>query len=276
MPLIILSSNSRDEEKEIANNLLQIKGYRAVGPEILPDIEAKYHIHTGKLGETLEQPPSLLKKMVSKNWQYHLACIEAEVIDRLMKDTVVCWGLAAHLYVVGVSHALKVRMIHTNQQRLDNITEQQGLSLAKAKKQLDMENIRRRKWSLAAYNLDETDPSQYDLVINLDQIDLNEAVLTINGAASYRKFQPVTYSMKCLSDLALAAKVRTTLLRSMQDINVQARDGTVLVFTRAFTPKRIEKIRVIKDLAGKIDGVRCVEVHATKNLFGNIAGHASP
>ncbi|MBU0993156.1 MAG: cytidylate kinase-like family protein [Proteobacteria bacterium] len=275
MPLIILSSNSKEEEKEIAKKLLQVKGYGGVDPGILSEVEAKYHIDTGKLAETLEQTPSFFEKMMSGKWQYRLACIEAEVIERLMKDNTVCWGLAAHLYVVGISHALKVRIIHANQTRIENIVEQQGIPVQRAQKWLDTENQRRKKWSLAAFNRDETDPSEYDLVINLDQIDLNEAVLTINGAASYRKFQPITYSMKSLSDLALSAKVRTTLLKSMQDIRVQTIDGTVLVFTKAFKQKKIEKIKEIKDLAGKIEGVRGVEVHVTNNLFGDISGNAN-
>ena len=274
MPLIILSSNSAEEEKQIADQLLNVKGYECVDTGILTEVESKYHIDKGALIETLTRTPSLFEKILSKKWRYRLACLEAEVIERLMKDNVVCYGLAAHLYVVGVSHALKVRILHSGQERIEKIANIQGVSAQRAKKLQDTENIKRKKWSASAYNMDETDPSLFDLVINLDQIDLNEAILTISGAASYRKFQPITYSKKCLSDLLLAAKVRTTLLKSISDIDVQARDGTVLVYIKAFKQKKIERIQQIKDLASKIDGVRFVEVHATKNLFGDLVGKA--
>jgi len=272
MPLIILSSNSLEEEKEIAEKLLQIEGYERLDSSILSEIETRYHIDAGSLTETLSQTPSFLEKMVSRKWHYRLACLEAEVIERLLNDNKVCWGLAAHLYVTGVSHTLKVRVIHSGEKRIEKIAQQQGISVEKARRWLDMVNAKRRKWSLDMYDIDETDPSIYDLVINLDQIDLNEATLAITGAASFRKFQPITYSIKSLSDLALSARVKTTLLQSMNDISVQAKDGTVLVYTKVFRQNKFDKIKRIKELAGKIDGVGLVEVHVIKNLFGNTSG----
>jgi cytidylate kinase len=271
MPIIIISSNSKEEEKEIAEKIIQAKEYGCVDARILSNIETKYHIEAGKLEETLQDTPSFLKKIISKQWQYRLACIEAEVLDLLIKDKTVCWGLSAHLYVVGVSHALKVRIIHDNHQHIGKIAKRQGIPIQRARKWHDMEIMRQKNWSLAAYNRDETDPSQYDLVINLDQIDRNEAVATITGAMGYRKFQPVTYSIKSLKDLALAAKVKTTLLKSMNNIRVQAKDGTILVYTNVFKQKKIETVKKIKDLAGKIDGVDFVEVHVSKNLFGSVS-----
>lgn len=266
MPIIIISSNSPEDEREIARKIIEENGYACVNNEILKEIEAKYAIHPGRLDDTLKNSPSFIKKLMSREWQYHLACIEAYVLDLLMKDKVVCWGVAAHLFVAEVSHALKIRIVHEGQKRIYKIASERDISSERARKWLDMETEKRKKWSMSAYNRDETDPSQYDLMINLDQIDLHEAVATIINAAGYRKFQPITYSIKCLSDLALAARVRTTLLKSMNDVRVQAKDGTVLVFTKAFKQKKIEKIRAIKELAGKVDGVDFVEVHVTRSL----------
>ena len=267
MPIIILSSDIMEEEKEIAEKIVRENGYRPLNRDILPEIEAKYHIDSGKLAETLDTVPSFLKQIVSNQWKYRLACIEAEVLTRLMEDNTVCWGLSAHLYVLGISHALKARVIGHEKQ--EKITDMQNMRMKKAEKILDMEQAKRKKWSLAAYNRDDSDPALYDLIINLNQIDRGEAVYSIISASGYRKFQPITYSTKCLADLALAAKVRTSLLKSAPDVDVQARDGTVLVYTKAFKQNKLEKIKQIKELAGQIEGVGCVEVHVTKNLFGD-------
>ncbi len=267
MPIILISSNSQEAEKEITEAIVGINQYNRLDDQILTDIETKHHIDAGRLRGALEKTPSLFKKVLSRRWRYYLACIEAEVLDRLQEDNTVCSGLAAHLYVQGVSHVLKVRIIDDNNRRIEKIAKQQDIPIPRAKKWLDMQARKRRKWSIAAYNRDETDSSQYDLVINLNQIDSSEAIKTITGAVGYRKFQPVTYSIKCLSDLALAAKVRIVLLKSMSDIHVQARDGIVVVFTKELKLKKQEKVMAIKNLAGKINGVGCVEVHVTKNLF---------
>ena len=173
-----------------------------------------------------------------------------------------CWRiissasrLSAHLYVIGIAHAMKVRILSDS-------------GLQKAGKDRTSEIQKRKKWSLAAYDYDETDLSKYDLVINLEQIDPVEAVKTIAGAAAYRQFQVMTYSMKCLSDLALAAKVGGILLQSMADVKVQARDGSVVVLTKARNRQKRKKIKTIKELAGTAGGVRYVEVHVVKNVSG--------
>jgi cytidylate kinase len=255
MSIIIISSDAAEVEKSVAQKVARAMDYHLLDEGILASVAAKYEIDPGKLADAMENTPSLFSGVSSGQWRYFLACIEADVLERLLADEIVCCGLAAHLYVVGVSHVLKVRVLSENRREAPKSRTPQ-----------------RKKWSLAAYNEDETDLSRYDLVINMDQIDPAEAVKTITGAARYRKFQVMTYSMKCLSDLALAAKVNEALLKTMTDIQVQARDGSVIVSTKAGNRQKRKKIETIKELAGKIEGVRYVEVHVKKNLLGVTTG----
>lgn len=81
----------------------------------------------------------------------------------------------------------------------------------------------------------------------------------------------MTYSLKCLADLALAAKVNAALLKSMSDVKAQARDGSVIVLTKALRPQKRKKIAAIKELAGNVEGVSYVEVHVKKNILGEAA-----
>ena len=270
MSIIIISSDSKKIEEDIAEKVAAVMDYNRLGPKLLTDVAANYQIDPVKLREALETTPSVFKNMPSKNWRHYLSCIEAEVFDRLLKDNIVCWGLPAHLFVTGISHVMKVRLLASGQ-RIGKIAEQKGITVDRAEKLIADELRQRKKWSLAAYNLDETDPSQYDLVINLDQIDPTEAAITITNAIEYRKFQPMTYSIKCLSNLALAARVNARLLESMVNIKVQARDNSVVVFTKASNRQKRKKIAAIKELAGNIEGVGYVEVHVKKNILEDAA-----
>lgn len=271
MPIIIISSDSREIEKEIAEKVAVAMDYNRLGTQVLSDVAANYQIDPGKLTEALETTPSVFKNMPSKHWRHYLSCIEAEVFDRLLKDNIVCWGLSAHLFVTGISHVMKVRLLSGSGRSIGKIAEQKGITVARAEKLIADELRQRKKWSLTAYNLDETDPSQYDLVINLDQIDPTEAAITITNAVEYRKFQPMTYSIKCLSNLALAARVNARLLESMVNIKVQARDSSVVVLTKASNRQKRKKIAAIKELAGDIEGVSYVEVHVKKNILEDAA-----
>ena len=271
MAIIIISSDAGEIEESIAEKVAAAMHFNRLDRRILADVAAKYGMEPGKLADAMETTPSVFNRLSSRQWRYHLACIEAEVLDRLLADNIVCSGLAAHLYVIGVSHAMKVRVLSGRSRGIMGSTEKRGGSSQETGKNRAGELQKRKKWSLAAYDYDETDLSRYDLVINLDQIDPAEAVKTISGAAEYRKFQVMTYSKKCLSDLALAAKVDEILLKSMADVKVQARDGSVVVLTKAGNRQRRKKIETIKELAGNVEGVRYVEVHVQKNILGAAA-----
>lgn len=261
MPIIIISSDVAESAGQIAKGAADAVGYKCVGPEILTDIAGKYGVAAEKLAEALGANNGKWRRMRAKRRSQLLAYIETEVLERLLADNIVCWGLGAHLYVQGVSHALKVRLLADMAQQAKRIARQQGITEQKAAKQLQREKQRLVQWSQSVYEQDESEPAMYDLMINLEQIEPDEAIGTISNAVTYRKFQPMTYSMKSLAEDALAAKVKTRLLETMSDIRVQAHDARVVVTSKALKRERQKKALAIKEIAGQVDGVEYVEVH---------------
>jgi cytidylate kinase len=261
MPIIIISSESAESARQIAPAVAESLSYQCLGPEILAAIAADCGLQEEKLAQALGNNHSKFKRMRSKRRSQLLAHVEAVVLDRLMADNIVCWGAAAHLYVQGVSHALKVRLLANRRQQAENLAASQGISIERAEKSIQDAIRKQAQWSQSAYGIDESDPSMYDLVVNLEQIDPDEAVRTIAGAAAYRKFKPMTYSTKTLAESALAAKVKTRLLETLSDVRVQARDGKVVVTSKALKRERQKKAAAIKELAGRVEGVEFVEVH---------------
>lgn len=261
MSIILISSEIMAYEKQIAQAVADALGYALLGPEILGEIAAHYDFTADGLAAALHGSPSSLRRDATRRWLRQLACIEAEVLERLKADEIVCWGLAAHLYVRGVSHALKVRLLVDEEQQAKQMAEKQRIATKKALKGLIKAKRGRAQWSEAAFGHSETDPALYDLVINLGQIDPDEAGSTIVTAVGYRKFQPMTYSMKRLAEGALAARVRAKLLATMADFRVEATDGKVKVISKAMKRERQKKAAAIKAVAGEVEGVEFVEVH---------------
>jgi cytidylate kinase len=261
MPIIIISSETEEAARQIAPATAEALGYPCLGPEILADIAAQSNVPEEKLTQALGNIQSKFKRMRSKTRSQLLAQVESAVLDRLMPGNIVCWGVAAHLYVQGVSHAVKVRLLANREQQAEQMAAAQNITVKRAEKSIQDAIRKQVQWSRSAYELDETDPSIYDLVVNLEQIDPDEAVRTITGAAAYRKFKPMTYSIKTLAENALAAKVKTKLLGTMSDVRVQARDGKVVVTSKALKRERQKKAAAIKELAGQVEGVEFVEVH---------------
>ncbi len=261
MPTIIISSDVPAMEKQIALQVAKELDYQILGPDILPDIGAKNDITADRLSTALEKAPSAIRREATKKWLRYLACIEAEVLDRMKADNLVCWGLGAQLYVLGVSHAMKVRLLSDADQQAKKIATDSNISEKKALRQIINQQRKREQWSTSAFGKNESDAGMYDLVINLGQIEPDEAVRTISGAIGYRKFQPMTYSMKSLAEGALAARVKAKLLTTMADVRVEASDGRVKVTSKALKRERTKKAATIKELAGTVEGVEFVEVH---------------
>ncbi len=273
MPIIIISSDSYRTGREIGEKTAQEIGYDYVDREILPPVCEKYGLQDEKLVKALEEIPSFLG-LSSKFWKRYLACIQEATLGQLLDDNVVCHGLAAHLYVLGVSHALKVRVLSDPQVLGRELSLEASAVPEKVKKMLKRHEEKSRKWSLDAFNLDETDPSNYDMVISLAQIDPDEAVKTIVDMAGYRKFQPMTYSIKCLKDKELAGRVRVLLMERFPDVKVTADGSTVVVETKAVKREKRKRTEAIKELAGGIEGVNYVEVHVATDIFRQAAESA--
>jgi hypothetical protein len=270
MSVIIISSDDHQTGQEIAAATARAMGYSELGRELLKEVAERHQIAEAKLVKALDDPPSFLG-MSRKLRSLCLAYIQEAVLGRLVEDNVVCQGLAAHLYVCGVSHVLRVRVLSDPEKEAQKAPNQKGKPTESGEKEILRQKKLRRRWSMAAFGLDETDPSLYDLVINLDQIDQSEAVDIIKDTVGYRRFFPMTYSVNCMQDLELAARVRASMLKRFSDVRVQARSGTLVVETAALKREKQKRAKAIREVAGEIPGVRYVEVHVINDIFRRAA-----
>jgi cytidylate kinase len=270
MPVVTLSSDSHPSGREIAVRAAAALGYDCVDREILKAVADRHDVPENDLHKALDELPSPFG-LTSRNQARYLAYIEEATLAVLLKDNVVCSGLAAHLYVRGISHALKIRILADTQKLAGEISSGRTPSPEKLSTLLKRRERLRRRWSLAAYRVDETDPSVYDMVIHLARIDPDEAVRTIVETTGYRKFQPMTYSLKCLKDKALASRVRAALMDRFPDVRVQADGSSVVVQTKALEREKHKRTEVIKKLAGEFPEVTAVEVQILPDIFRKAA-----
>jgi cytidylate kinase len=270
MPIILISSDSQSTGAEIAQVTAENLGYELLDQELIETVADKHQIPKDKLLQVLTEQPSFFG-ISSREWNRYLAYIQEATLSELIGDKIVCVGLAAHLYVLGVSHVLKIRILANPEDIKQEIATEKGVSQVKAGKLLDERRKRSRRWSMDTYGIDETDPSQYDLVISLSQIDSDEAVKIISETVTSRRFSPMTYSKKRISDIELASRVRAALIDQVPDVRVRADSGMIVVNTTALKRGKKKKSDLIKDIAGNIPGVEYVEVHVINDFFRQAA-----
>lgn len=266
MSIIILSSDSLEKGKEIAQKTCTVLNYGLVDRGLLSMIESRCEIPRDKLEWALDELPSSRGRAADLQRQA-LGYIQATTLGELLKDNLVCYGLAAHLYVLGVSHALRVRILADPKELIEEISLLEKVSMEKARDLMERRRKLRQDWSLTLYGQDETDPSQYDLVISLSQIDTEEAVKIISQTVDYRRFAPMTYSINCLKDAELSSRVHACLRDKFPSVKVRADGGTVVVETKGPRRNKLKTAATIKEVVQPMEGVDYVEVHVLNKLF---------
>lgn len=270
MPVVIISSDTPERECLTAKDVAAHLGYKLLGRELLVDVAKSQGIAEEKLVEALDQTPAFFT-MSSRRRKELLTHIQASCLDRLREDQTVCYGLSANLFITGVSHAVRVRILTDPKERVAGFVRGKGAAEEKAYSIMRKMDLARSRWSMESYGTDERSPELYDIVLNLANMEFEKAVEIICNTAGYRKFQAMTYSRRRLWDMALASRVRELLLHQFPKTRVEVSDGTVMVQVQSMGRNHHKRQQAVRDLACQVPGVRNVEVHVIKDYFGHAA-----
>lgn len=273
MYIITISTDRYTKGKEVAESVAQKMGYECVSREIILSAAQEYGVPEMKLLKAIEDTPTILD-MFSKERQRYMAYIKAVVAEYMLKHDIVYHGLVGHPIIRGVSHVLKVRIIANLEDRIRLEMQRENVTEEKARKIIAGLDDQQRKWGNAVYGIDVTSPIFYDLVINLGHIgsdDTEDAVETIIDTAKHKKFQPNTYSMNCMKNIALSCRVRAALIDKDPKVEVKSDKGNVFVYTRAVKRKKHQQGLAFKEEIKKLEGVTHVEVYGDRKAFLSFA-----
>lgn len=271
--IITISTDRYTKGKEIAQKIAQKMGYECVSREVILSAAKEFGVPEMKLLRAIKDTPTI-RDMFSRERQQYMAYIKAIVADYMLKHNIVYHGRVGHLIIQGVSHVLKVRIIANLEDRLRIEMERENVSEEKARKIISALDEQQKKWGEAVYGIDVTNPIFYDLIINVGHIDANDiedAVETIINTAGHKKFQPNTYSINCMKNIALSCRVRAALIDKDPGIEVKSHKGNVFVFTKTLKRKNQKQGLAYKEEIKKIDGVTHVEVYSERETFLNFA-----
>lgn len=260
MAIITISRGSYSKGREIAEKTAERLGYGCIGRDVIIEASKEFNIPEVKLIRAIHDAPSILEHFGYRKEKY-IAYIQSAILKHLKQDRMVYHGLAGHFFLKGVSHVLKVRIIANMEDRIKNEMEREGISEEEAFTILKKDDEQREKWSKYLYGINTQDPSLYDVVIHIDRINADDAVDIICNMVALDKFKTTPESQKNITDLALAAEVKATLIDIKPDIKVSASDGIVSVVTRAHESQEKHLIEDMRRIAKDIPGVKDLKVH---------------
>lgn len=273
MYVITISTDRYTNGKEIAEKVAQKMDYDCVSREIILSAAKAFRVPEMKLMRTIKDTPTILN-MFSRDRKRYMLYIRSVVADYMLKHDIVYHGLVGNPIIRGVSHVLKVRIIANLEDRIRFEMERENVSEEKARKIIANLDDQQKKWGKAVYGIDITDPVFYDLTINVGHIgadDTEDAVETIVNTAGHKKYQPNTYSINCMKNIALSCRGEAALIDKYPGIEVISDKGNVYVYSKTLKRKNREQALALKEEIMKIDGVEHVEVFGKKEMFNECA-----
>ncbi len=269
MRIITISNDRYTRGSEIAEKVASAIGYECVSRQIILSASKAFDVSETDLIKAIKEPPAILK-MFSRERQRYMAYIKSTVADYMLKHDMVYHGLVGHPVIRGVSHVLKVRLIANLEARIGLEMDRENISKDQARKRIADIDEEKKRWGKAVYGMDITNPMLYDLTINVGHLnsdDIDDAVGIIISMASHNKFQPNTYSINCMKNIALACRVRAVFIAKDPAVRITADKGTVYILTKTLKNKTHSLGQTLKEEALKIEGVEHVEIYNNKGEY---------
>jgi hypothetical protein len=161
-----------------------------VGPADVADAERRRSFITRALdaiaqggGETWTMSTVGLPPTESKFGRYDLLALIREAIEQAAArgDVVIVAHAASH--VVARPDALRVLVTASSDRRAKRLAELQGIDADEARRKINDADAGRRDYLKSFHGVDHEAPTHYDLVLNTDVLQLEEAARVVSRAA---------------------------------------------------------------------------------------------
>lgn len=271
MSSITISRLSCTSGRAIAHNVATALGYELVDQEVFQSASSRWGIPEAKLLRAFHEAPAFFGMSASTRKRL-IPLVSAELAARLLKDDVVYHGPFGHVLVSGVSHVLKVRIFAQLEDRVANkVKREGGLSAAEAERAILHADRQRLQLSKHVFSVEDDDAARFDLVINTSQVDVDTAVDIITGTVKLKRYQPMTYSVRCMENLELSARARAHLIDLDPDIVVEADNGNIRIRTRGGGWSARKKATEMRQRTATLEGVKSIDVEVVEDTLGRMA-----
>ena len=257
MAVISISRGTFSGGKTLAERVAGRLGYPCLGrEEVLLEAGKEYGISERELTEAINQPPPFWQQVPGRRVAY-LMCLTAALLHRAQAGNLVYHGHAGHFLLSGISHVLRVRVIADMEYRINAAMERMNLKRDEAIVYIDRVDKERIKWTRFLYGIEWGDPSQYDVVLNLERMTIEGASQAIVSMAQLDDFRVTPQSQKAFEDLKVTSGVWAALVRDERtkaaSVRVIANSGVVTITGKASASKVVDAIPMV---AGQVPGVK--------------------
>jgi cytidylate kinase len=264
MSVLTISRGSFSGGKILAECLAAKLGYRCVGRETIVERAAASGVSQEELLAALLDPPGFLDRFRHKRYQY-LTLFQAALAEEVKNGNVVYHGNAGHLMLKDAAAVLRIRIIAPLEMRLVMVQERLKLSGNEALDYIHKMDEGRKKWTQYLYGVNWEDPALYDLVVNLEHMDIAEACEVINALTRARKCFDLSPECRAeLDDMAVAGRVRASLAMNPStahlEVEASARGGEVSIRGKVTEIGEMDEVRRVAMAVPGVTGLSLDEL----------------
>jgi cytidylate kinase len=268
MQIICVSRGSQSRGKEFAQLLAQKLDYALLSREDLTEAAIKEGIQVGKL-ETSMMKPRQFTERLARERDHYLAFSTVYLCDKAIAGPLVYHGRTGHLLLRGVGNLLRIRVLADEEYRIQAAMRSLGVERDKARRYLTEVEEDRRNWVRFMYGVSWEDALQYDVTVNVEQMNVANAASALVGMAQLPDFQMTPASRRALDELQLCARARLLLARDEQtyraSFSVKVHQGSLTV---TYLPKDMEVADQVARVLAPLEGVRDIRcTMATTNIL---------
>jgi cytidylate kinase len=263
MPIITISRKPHCGGAALAKQLGTRLGYKVISREVIVEAAKKYGVSEEDLMKGMKSPPRLLGRLGKQQEQFILA-VRATLAEMIVDDNIVYHGYAGNLLLKGLPKVVKLRLVAPLEHRLREVIRERKLTREQARKYIETVDSERDEWVRQLYKVDWTEPSIYDLVLNLDQMGLDTVTELVVDLVNRKEYQGTAESEQGLRDFALTLRVKAALTfhSDFQEdaIEVKGRLGAVrLSGDRYFRKHKSAIVDFVKGVAGVKEVITDIE-----------------
>lgn len=263
MAIVCICRGSKSGGKALADCLAERLEYPILGREVAQEAAAKLGVPAELLEEKMADRPSLWSRFSSLRRAYIVA-VQAALAERALSGNLVYHGLSGGLLMRGAPSLFCLRLIAPMDQRVQVVMDEEQMTAEEARRYVRDVDESRARWVQVMYGEDIMAPALYDLVINLETLDVPGACAIVARAIAGPEFSVTDRVLQSLADLHLACQVKLALagdpdLRALE-LDAEADGGTVSISGEAPLQTSGRAGNRIVELARSVPGVRNVRL----------------
>ncbi len=270
MSIITVSGEMGSLRDELAGEICLRGSYECVDRHTLMEaVAGLVDISRDEHQLLAEQGPAMLD-MSNRRRRVFSAYLESVVLQYAQKGGVVLVGRGANLLLRMVPGVLRCRTVAPLEIRAQRLALSENLEMDQARQLATMVDQQRRAYLAHVFGSDWSSPLNYDLVLNMGRLSLEQAANTVLDLATHAEFEVSAEGKRLLDDLVISSRVRRELVAGVEvhALEVSSDQGVVSLAGYVSDQKAQKKaLRLAEGLEGVQEVESGLEISPTMSKF---------